>query len=206
MREAGLGSGAGLGSEALRRAQAGVAVYPRAPSVPSVSARCPSQQRMYSLLRKRRSHSKCGLGRATLFKPAGAAVEVCDRGSQKADVGASIVASFGPSKAPARPPASLPVSVLCRPRAKSRRGKVARAIQRNHRRVSCGCGCIVLSEVVRGYNGPACRGVRTAVAVVLALSPLVPRARTGVSPALPWNALGCVGAGAPALSTAGRSM
>lgn len=32
-----------------------------------------------------------------------------------------------------------------------------------------------------------------------ALSPLVPRARTGVSPALPWNALGCVGAGAAAL-------
>ena len=32
-----------------------------------------------------------------------------------------------------------------------------------------------------------------------ALSPPLPRARTGVSPALPWNALGCVGAGAPAL-------
>ena len=30
--------------------------------------------------------------------------------------------------------------------------------------------------------------------------PLSPRARTGVSPALPWNALGCVGAGGPAVS------
>ncbi|KAK8395397.1 hypothetical protein O3P69_006208 [Scylla paramamosain] len=37
------------------------------------------------------------------------------------------------------------------------------------------------------------------VVAILALSPLLPRARTGVSPALPWNALGCVGAGAPAL-------
>lgn len=40
------------------------------------------------------------------------------------------------------------------------------------------------------------------VVAALALSPLVPRARTGVSPALPWNALGCVGAWAPALSIA----
>ena len=49
-------------------------------------------------------------------------------------------------------------------------------------------------------------GRESVAAVMLALSPLLPRARTGVSPALPWNALGCVGAWAPALSTAGRQL
>ena len=53
-----------------------------------------------------------------------------------------------------------------------------------------------------GSNGPACplrvrcKGGRWREALMV---PLVPRARTGVSPALPWNTLGCVGAGAPAL-------
>lgn len=48
-----------------------------------------------------------------------------------------------------------------------------------------------------GLYGPA-YSERRGVSSFKALSPLVPRARTGVSPALPWNALGCVGAEAAA--------
>ena len=55
------------------------------------------------------------------------------------------------------------------------------------------------TRIAGGGYGPAAVAVLFVVAA-LALSPLVPRARTGVSPALPWNALGCVGAWAPALS------
>lgn len=111
----------------------------------------------------------------------------------------TITASFGPSKAPARrppvAPGPTPPSALKPARRGSARwGITAGFAQRRSRR---------RDTLMRGgANGPVCGGSHFVVAA-LALSPLVPRARTGVSPALPWNALGCVGAGAPALSIAG---
>ena len=82
----------------------------------------------------------------------------------------------------------------------SRRGDVG--VWGSIRRVRAAPALRVPGIASRGQR-PGVPRASVAVAAVLALSPLVPRARTGVSPALPWNALGCVGAGAPALSTAG---
>lgn len=112
-----------------------------------------------------------------------------------------ITASFGPSKAPARRPPFAPgpppppaIKPARRGSARSSGIQPQGLTQRRPQGEARYCG---VGPTARRAEGPL-----VAVAA-LALSPLVPRARTGVSPALPWNALGCVGAGAPALSIAG---
>ena len=191
VREAGLGSGAGLGSEALSCAVTGDAVYPMAPE-PSVSAH---PQRL----------PFPGGGDPFQMRPRVALsyqARRCDGAVVRVRKGERLgenSTSVGPSK----PRRGAPVRSRSHRIARYKAG-VARQCasgdpsagftQRRSRGEMQHCG---VGSTARRAEGPL------VVVAALALSPLVPRARTGVSPTLPWNALGCVGAGAPALSIAG---
>ena len=199
MREAGLGSGAGLGSEVTRRALLGVAVYPL--SLPC--RRCPPTVAVPAYY---------GGGGLFQMRPR-AALPSCDplvRRCESMGIGFAKAAVWScrvvrALKSPgAASRVSLPVP-LRRLLVKSQCGEGVRA-SGIHPQGSRQRRCVARGTTTRrGVQRPGVPRVRIVVAV-LALSPLLPRARTGVSPALPWNALGCVGAGAPALSTAGHYM
>ena len=95
--------------------------------------------------------------------------------------------------------AALP-ALLRRSPAKSRRGEGVRVVGdpsagSTQRRVGSRRKCATRagSNTARRAEGQSGGGNK-------ARGPLSPRARTGVSPALPWNALGCVGAGGQAVS------
>ena len=154
VREAGLGSGAGLGSEVMRRALSGVAVYPRVLLVPSVSACLP----LCLLTPVAVTHSKCGL--ASLIsnnKPVGAAA-VVESGSQRRARWAFV--SFGSSRAPTRPPVPRSRTLYClsaceKPSRWSQRS-IGESPQGFTQRRSCVAGTLV---VVRGSTARRAEGL-----------------------------------------------
>ena len=203
VREAGLGSGAGLGSEALRRAMLGVAARPL--SLPC--RRCPPTRDGVPSLRWRRPIPNAAPRRAPLMR----SPLVRRRESREAGFVAKVVRRGGLAvQGPQKPRL---VFASRRSRSPLRRLPVKSRWCEGVRVVGDPSAGFAQRRAVGGVTavGPKRPGVpvwgrEPAAAVMFALSPLLPRARTGVSPALPWNALGCVGAWAPALSTAGRQL
>ena len=104
--EAGLGTGAGLGSEVTRRALLGVAVYPLALHVPSVSARV---QRGASLLRWRRPIPNAAPRPVSFANVSPSVRRRRGTGLEKA-CGRSAWRRLGPQKPRRSTPPSLPAS------------------------------------------------------------------------------------------------
>ena len=150
-----MGSGPGYGRwTGLRGNEAsvlGVAVYPLAPNVPSVSARV---QRGASLLRWRRPIPNAAPRPVSFANVSPSVRRRRGTGLEKA-CGRSVWRRLGPQKPRRSTPPSLPVSAR-RPRVKSRRGGEMAALG-IHPQGSRSADLRVQAPL-RGVNGPACRG------------------------------------------------
>ena len=204
VREAGLGSGAGLGSEALRRAMLGVVARPL--SLPC--RRYPPTRDGDPSLRWRRPIPNAAPRRAPFssVSPLVRRRESWEAGFVAKKVCCGGLAAQGPQN-------TRPVSSSRRSRSPLRRAHVKSQRGEGVHVVGDPSAGFAQRRVVGGGTavgpkrpGVPARGRESVAPVMLALSPLFPRPRTGVSPALPWNALGFMGAWALTLSTAGRQL
>ena len=177
----------------------GLAVCLLSPSVPSVCPPTVAVSRTSLLVAV--THSKCGPALRCQTRPVGAAVQ-CKGDGGKRKGGACMPGGVveGPQK-PRRPCRPRTVPRLPAPFATVKAELAGQPARGSNRRVHAAPRCGA------GHSGGIHRlrrasGIRARAAV--GHSPLAALAESSDrrDPALPWNALGCVGAGAPALSLA----